>query len=163
MTKEELSTRALAMQDALYRVSTSLLCQLADREDAVQEALRRAWQSRHTLRRPEAFSAWLMRILINECYAILRGRKREIPVERLPEPRETAPDADPELYTLFTALPDTYRLPLLLHYMEGYKVAEIGKMLGLPQGTVKARLHRGRKLLKGQLSGETPSHREVKA
>lgn len=154
MTQQEFSRRVLEMQGTLYRISTSLLPQLCDREDAVQEALRRAWQSRDSLRQEAAFPAWLMRILLNECHAILRKRKREFPAAAVPALRETAPDADIELYTQFTALEERYRLPLLLHYMEGYKVAEVAQMLGLPQGTVKARLHRGRNILRDRIEAE---------
>lgn len=151
MTKQEFADRIVGMQGTLYRVSTSLLPALCDREDAVQEALRRAWQSREKLRDDGAFRSWMIRILINECYAILRGRKREFPAERLPE-WELLPDADLGLFERVAALDEKYRLPLMLHYVEGYGVAEVARMLRLPQGTVKSRLHRGRLLLKDTLA-----------
>lgn len=153
MTQEQFADRIVALQPTLYRVSTSLLRQMADREDAVQACILKAWQARDRLRDDAALRAWVVRILINECYAILRRRGREVPTETLPE-RETEPDADPALYRLFTALPDKYRLPVVLHYVEGYPVREVAAMLRLPQGTVKTRLRRGRERLRALMAEE---------
>lgn len=150
MTQAEFARRVVAMQDTLYRVSTTILPQLCDREDAVQSAVEKALRSRERLRDPNALSPWLTRILVNECYAILRRRKRETLMDDLPE-RETAPDARPDIYQLFTSLEEKYRLPMLLYYVEGYSVAETAQALRLPQGTVKSRLHRGRMLLRDSL------------
>jgi RNA polymerase sigma-70 factor, ECF subfamily len=89
MTQEEFAGRIAAMQDTLCRVSTAILPQLRDREDAVQEAVEMAWRKPENLRNPDALRAWMIRILINECYALLRRRRHEIPSDTLPE-RETA-------------------------------------------------------------------------
>ena len=153
MTQEEFAKRIITMQDTLYRVSTTILPQLCDREDAVQAAIEKAWRKQVTLREEQTLRAWVIRILINECYALLRRRKRESPVEVLPE-RETEPDAHPNLYRLFTSLDEKYRLPMVLFYVEGYSVEEIARMLRMPQGTLKSRLHRGRLLLRDTLDGE---------
>ena len=153
MTQEEFAKRIITMQDTLYRVSTTILPQLCDREDAVQAAIEKAWRKQVTLREEQTLRAWVIRILINECYALLRRRKRESPVEALPE-RETEPDAHPNLYRLFTSLDEKYRLPMVLFYVEGYSVEEIARMLRMPQGTLKSRLHRGRLLLRDTLDGE---------
>ena len=153
MTQEEFAGRIVAMQDTLYRVSTTILPQLCDREDAVQGAIEKAWRKQNRLRDDGALRAWVIRILINECYTLLRRRKRETPSAAMPE-RETEPDALPSLYRLITALDEKYRLPMVLHYVEGYSVEECARMLGLPQGTLKSRLHRGRNLLRNQLDME---------
>lgn len=143
MTEQEFERRILAMQDRMYRVSTTLLRQMCDREDAVQSAIEKAWRQQKKLRDDGAMQAWVMRILVNECYALLRKTKKEVPSDTLPE-RETAEDARPDIYRLFTGLDEKYRLIMVLHYVEGYQVQEIARMLRLPQGTVKSRLHRGR-------------------
>jgi len=153
MTQEEFASRIVAMQDALYRVSTTILPQLCDREDAVQETIVKAWLKQSKLRDDHAMRAWVVRILINECYALHRRRKREEVSNTLLE-RETAPDAQPDLYQVFTSLDEKYRLPMVLYYVEGYSVKETARMLSLPQGTLKSRLHRGRILLKGTLDME---------
>lgn len=147
MTQEEFARRIVAMQDTLYRVSTTILPQLCDREDAVQGAIEKAWRKQRRLRDDRAMRAWVIRILINECYTLLRRRKWEMPSDTLPE-REVALDASPDLYQYFTSLDELYRLPLVLHYVEGYSVEECAHMLAMPQGTLKSRLHRGRLLLR---------------
>ncbi|HPJ01433.1 MAG TPA: sigma-70 family RNA polymerase sigma factor [Candidatus Limiplasma sp.] len=157
MTQEEFAQRIVAMQDTLYRVSTTILPQLCDREDAVQGAIEKAWRKQGKLRDESALRAWVIRILINECYTLLRRRKRETLSDTLPE-REVAIDASPDLYQLFTSLDEKYRLPMVLFYVEGYSVEECARMLKLPQGTLKSRLHRGRLLF-----WDTPEMEEVRA
>ena len=61
---------------------------------------------------------------------------------------------DPGLHDALAALDSKYRLPLTLHYMEGYRVDELARMLRLPQGTVKSRLRRARMRLKDMLDDE---------
>ena len=153
MTHAEFARRVVAMQDTLYRVSTTLLPQLCDREDAVQSAIEKALRKQEHLRNPDALAPWLTRILINECYALLRRRKHETLMDELPQ-RQVEADARPDIYQLFTSLEEKYRLPMVLYYVEGYCVKEIGSILRLPQGTVKSRLHRGRLLLRDSLALE---------
>lgn len=153
MTQAEFARRVVAMQDTLYRVSTTLLPQLCDREDAVQSAIEKALRKREHLRDPDALAPWLSRILINECYALLRRRKHETLMDELPQ-RQVEADARPDIYQLFTSLEEKYRLPMVLYYVEGYCVKEIGSILRLPQGTVKSRLHRGRRRLRDSLALE---------
>lgn len=153
MEQAEFSERILAMQDTLYRVATTILPRLCDREDAVQEALETAWRMRGKLRDDGALRAWVVRILINRCYALLRKRRRE-QLSDDPAAREVAPDATPDLYRMFTSLEEKYRLPMVLRYVEGYDMADIARMLRMPQGTLKSRLFRGRALLRDVLNDE---------
>lgn len=150
MTQDEFANQIVAMQDTLYRVSTTILSQICDREDAVQTTIEKAWKKQHLLRNDDAIKAWVVRILINECYSQLRLRKREVLTDTIAE-RETAPDATPDVYQLFTSLDERYRLPMVLYYVEGYSVKETAHMLKMPQGTLKSRLYRGRLLLKDTL------------
>ena len=147
MTHDDFAARIIAMQGTLYRVTCSILHDHADREDAVQSAIEKAWRKLPSLREESRLQHWMVRILINECYAILRRQKRETPVDTFPDAPAPA-DADADLYRFFTALPDTLRLTMVLHYVEGYEVKEIARMLRIPTGTVKSRLMRGREKLK---------------
>ena len=155
MTSEDFASRIVAMQETLYRVSYSILLLACDREDAVQEAIKKAWQQREKLRNEDAMQPWVVRILINECYALLRRKKREVPMETLPE-RIAPADADVSLHQLFLSLEDTLRIPAVLHYIEGYELSDIARILRLPTGTVKSRLHRARSKMK-----ETRDRQEV--
>lgn len=147
MTNQDFAARIVAMQGTLYRVTCSILREHADREDAVQSAIEKAWRKSGTLRDESRLQPWVVRILINECYTILRRQKRETPVEAIPD--SPAPEtADPDLYRFFTNLPDKLRLTMVLHYVEGYDVKEIARMQRIPVGTVKTRLMRGREKMK---------------
>lgn len=153
MDREEFAVKAMAMRDSLYRVSATLLRREADREDAVSETIAKALVKLPGLRKTEAFQSWMIRILINECYNILRRDKREISVAEVPDVY-FAPENSRELYKAFMALEEKYRLPMVLHYVEGYKVDEVSRMMRLPEGTIKSRLMRGRKMLRDLLDGE---------
>lgn len=142
MTREAFAEKAMAMQDTLFRVSFGLLPSRYDQEDAVQETMRIALQKLHTLREERYFGTWLVRILINECYAIGRKKKREIPTEEILESLPT--DSDTEVMEVLMLLDIKQRLPLILHYVEGYSIAEVAQMVGVPQGTIKTRMARGR-------------------
>jgi RNA polymerase sigma-70 factor (ECF subfamily) len=141
------------MMQTLYRVSYAQLSQGCDRDEAVQECLCRAWQKRHQLRDERYMQTWVIRILINECHNIQRKRGHELPLEELPE-RVAPADADYELHDALLSLDETLRLPILLHYIEGFSISEIARIVRWPQGTVKSRMLRGRRELKRILSGE---------
>lgn len=71
---------------------------------------------------------WLTRILINECYAIMRRSRRIIPMAEVGENQPAqweAQNADEMLCRALTALPDTLRLPIVLHYMEAWTFAPL--------------------------------------
>lgn len=153
MTCDEFSTRIVAMMQTLYRVSYAQLSQGCDRDEAVQECLCKAWQKRHQLKDERYMQTWVIRILINECHNIQRKRARELPLEELTEWAAPA-EADTELHDALLALEEALRLPLVLHYIEGFSIDEIARILRCPQGTVKSRMRRGRHELKILLSEE---------
>lgn len=142
------------MERSLYRVAMSYTGNVSDAADAVQEALLRAWRRRDTLRDERYFETWLMRVLINESKTLLRRRRRMLPMAQPPEPGAAEPPgADAALHEALFNLPPHYRLPLTLTCLEGYTMREAAHMLGVPEGTVKARVHRARRQLK-ELLGE---------
>lgn len=156
-TKEHFSRQVLAAEGSLYRVAVSILRNDEDCADAIQEGVLKAWQKQGSLKNEQYFKTWLTRIVINECYSILRRRKRQLPWGENPMPEAMCSDAtfvdNPALQEL-DRLEEKYRLPILLHVIEGYSSAEIGKMLGLPDATVRTRIHRGKAMLKKRLEGD---------
>ena len=152
MTQEEFAGRVIAMTDVLYRVAWSQLPQAADREDAVQETIRRAWEKRERLRDERYMQTWVIRILLNVCDTMRRRNARMLPAEEVPA-RQQVPADTPLLDALFS-LEEKFRLPLQLRYVEGYSVKEVARMLHLPAGTVKSRLSRGRDKLRALLKEE---------
>ena len=142
MEEERFVSEVRAMERTLYRVARGYLRTWDECADAVQEALCKAWDKRKRVDE-SYFRPWLTRIVINECHNIGRRKKRLIPVAE-PE-REPAPEpALPELADALEALPEKLRLPLSLHYLEGFSVEEIARILRIPAGTVKSRLHQAR-------------------
>lgn len=146
MTREEFMDRVIGLQETLYRVSYGLLPNPCDQDDAVQETARVALQKWDTLRDASALKPWLTRILINQCYTILRKRKREIPMDEIDI--VVPPEGDGEVIAALMGLEPKHRLPVILNYMEGYTTREIAQMLRLPEGTVKSRIRRAKALLK---------------
>ena len=153
MDREEFTRAVLEYENTLYRVAKSMLGSEADCADTAQNALLRAWERLHTLRDPAYFKTWLTRILINECRAVLRQRARYAPLETEIAEGEAAPEGGGELYEAVMGLDEKYRLPVVLHYIEGFKTAEIAAMLRLPEGTVKTRLRSAREILREELEG----------
>ena len=148
MEEERFVSEVRAMERTLYRVARGYLRTWDECADAVQEALCKAWDKRKRVDE-SYFRPWLTRIVINECHNIGRRKKRLIPVAE-PE-REPAPEpALPELADALEALPEKLRLPLTLHYLEGFSVEEIARILRIPAGTVKSRLHQARNQLRVQ-------------
>lgn len=152
MLQVDFIQRVRACERRLYRVARTMLPQECDCEDAVQEALLRAWDRRETLRQEAYFDTWLIRILINQCKTFYRRRPPE-PAELTEDIPQVTSEETPLLEALM-ALPRKQRVALELHYIEGYSVAETARILRLPEGTVKWRLKRGRELLKQSLNRE---------
>lgn len=129
-------------RDMLYRVSYTILHHNEDCADALQESLVRAWQRLDTLRDDTRFRGWMTRIVVNCSRDMLR--KRKVRLSELTEDIPAPQAEDTHLDEALQLLDERLRLPIVLHYMEGMSVAEIGETLRLPQGTVKNRMHRGR-------------------
>ena len=157
MEKEAFERELLALTDTLYRVSASILPRQCDREDAIQESILTALQKRERLRDDGALRAWVVRILVNNCYDILRSQKREtsLPPDQAEIMRwDASPDADLMMRDLLLGLADEYRLPLMLHCAEGYSVGEVAQILRLPAGAVKWRISQGRTRLRKLMDEE---------
>lgn len=161
MTKQEFAERVLEREKTLYRTARAMLRQEADQKDAVQEAIAKAWCKRGTLRDDSMFATWLTRILINECREILRRQRRIVLIDRWREDALVTRDAPDigEIDEALDALPEKLRLPTVLHYMEGFPLKDIARALGIPLGTVKARLHDARKALRMELEDQKEAGR----
>lgn len=144
MTKEQLGELIISSKDSLYRVAKSILKYDADCEDAVSEMIVISFAKRETLREDRYAKTWITRILIHECYRILRRRKREALYDEAVSREEAATQGYSELYQSVMQLDPDYRVTIVLFYFEGYSVREIAQMMRVSPGTVKSRLSRGR-------------------
>jgi RNA polymerase sigma-70 factor, ECF subfamily len=174
VTSQDEEFRALARRELprLYAVARRLIGDEA--EDAVQDCLLKAFQKYDQLERIAAGPTWLTKILVNCCRDRGRARARqpeEIDFDELEQfslYRKIAHE-DPLPYSdslhldflegfgpedvrqLLGGLPELYRIPLVLVYMDGFATKEVADMLDVPLGTVLARLHRGRKLFEKRM------------
>lgn len=135
----------------LYTLALRELGSAADADDAVQETLIRAWKALPRFRAEASFSTWIYRICLN---AIHDQRARSARGGGLPL-EETAEPIDPrdpivehelsgELQRALAGLDETFRTPVVLFDVLGRSYAEIAETLGVPEGTVKSRIFRGR-------------------
>ncbi len=156
----------------LYSIARRLVGD--DAEDAVQDCLLKAFQAYDRLKATDSGPAWLVSILVNCCRDRGRVRARtpqQVDFEELERfslyGKITYEDPFPysdSLHLEFLAgfgpedvravllrLPDMYRVPVVLVYMDGFLAKEVARMIDAPLGTVLARLHRGRKLFEKEL------------
>ena len=142
---------------ALYRLARSMLRNDADAQDAVAEAVCKAFAHLDSLKQPDRFKSWLLRITANTAYDMLERRKRLVSLEDYgrevpaPDPFRGTEDS---LWPLVLALPESLRAPIQLYYYDGFSVRETAQILGLGEGAVKTRLNRGRQALRAMLEKE---------
>lgn len=152
MTKEKLGELIIASEDMMYHVAKTLLYNDADCADAIQETIVKAFSNLHTLRQDSYAKTWVTRILINECYAIMRREKRVVSFERyVSEDRQAESEDYFDLYEAIRHLSDDARLSVTLYYIEGYSVKEIATLMETTESAVKNRLARARKRLRAEL------------
>lgn len=148
MKRDEFAVLVLASTDSLYRVAKGILHQDSECEDAVWEAVTTAFEKLDTLRQDQYAKTWLIRILIHECYRILRRQKKLAPSENALLNVSDEPCDYSELYDAIYNLKDKYKIPVILFYIEGFSVTEIARITDTSEGNVKNRLHRARIQLK---------------
>ena len=140
-----------------YAVARAIVVNHEDAEDAVQEAFLHAYRALDRFLPDQAFGAWLHRIVANAALDITRRRKVR-DADELPE-SVASPFRDPaesselrrRLQDALEKLPARQRAVIVLHDVEGFKHAEIGALLGIPEGTARSDLHYARSHLRGVL------------
>ncbi len=159
MVREKVSDRVTSFERlsegqlmASYRLASVLLRDRIEAEDAVQDALLRAWHGWPRLRDPARFEAWFQRILVNGCHDRLRQRKHWARVAQLPEragPDEHGrSDERAALRQALDALTVDQRVVVVLRYFGDLTLEQIAERTGSRVGTVKSRLHQGLRALR---------------
>ncbi len=166
--------QAMPLMDGLYSAALRMTRNPADAEDLVQETYLKAYRAFHTFEQGTNLKAWLYRILTNTYINQYRAKKRrpdETDLEEVEdlylyrrlgglEGAEAGRSAEEELFDHLTsdevkqaleALPEQFRMAVLLADVEGFAYKEIAEILDIPIGTVMSRLHRGRKAMQKQL------------
>ena len=145
-----------------YRLAGFLLRDATEAEDAVQDALERAWQAWPGLRRTDRFDPWFDRIVVNVCRDRMR-RSRGVRVIELDDELAGGPHArDPfrealardEVGRLVRSLPADQQIVVALRFWRDLSLEDIADRSNLPLGTVKSRLHYAMRSLRAELDRE---------
>lgn len=158
MDEREYQRRITECVPVLYRVARSILNNEHDCADAVQEAVFQGWVKRNQLRDISSFKTWITRITVNECRNLQRrSMKQKMAVEAsIEEMRQTENNSGKvNLEAALSELPDKYRLPIVLYYMEDYPTKTIAGMLEIPEGRLRERMRTARKMLGRLLKHES--------
>ena len=148
---------------ALFAIAYGILQNREEAEDAVQDALVKAWKSRWRVRDPEKFPAWLCMIARHRARDVFRKR-RTVPLSEIPETADTETTdttmLDRQLHSALAELPEIHRVAISLRYFEEMDYATIESRLGLTNGSLRGILGRAlasmRKQLKPALASEQP-------
>ena len=150
--------------DRFHAVARNILRDPTLAEDAIQAALVRVWRDLPRLRDPERFEAWSYRLLVNACYTEARRTRRWIPSvlgDAIAEPvvaDGTSAFADrDQLERGFRRLPVDQRAVIVLHHYLDLSLAEVATVLGIPEGTVRSRLHRAMEGMRAALAADARS------
>jgi RNA polymerase sigma-70 factor (ECF subfamily) len=167
----------LAHQDRLYTIALRLLGDPRDAEEVAQDALVRAYRAIASYPaeriRSLALRGWLASIVVN----LARNRYRRRPAaastldedradsDTLTVPHEAAALADSERAwaRLLTRLPERYRVPVVLRHVDGLSFREMADVLGRPEGTLKAQVHRGLAMLRAAYLATQSTRQELSA
>jgi RNA polymerase sigma-70 factor (ECF subfamily) len=154
----------------VYGICLRMLGHREDAQDAAQEAFISALRRAASFRQEAAFSTWLYRIAVNAAtdQARRRGRTRTTPLEPedagAPVPARDHSDPGEDVATAVTVqaaltrVPEEFRAAVVLCDLLRLPYAEAAAALGVPVGTVKSRVYRGRLALAGELRGDPPRH-----
>ena len=135
----------------LYRICVVMLRNTQDAEDVVQEVFCRYLEKRMEFADREHEKAWLITVAHNLCKDMLRFRTRHPQIDIDDLDIGYIPEASGEVLEELMQLPAAIRAVIYLHYIEGYKIREISKILKVSENVVKKRLQRGREQLRIQL------------
>lgn len=154
----------------VYNLALRLVHQPQDAEDMAQEALVRVWQALPRFRGESRFTTWLYQIVTHVCYNRLPGLKTELLALEVDAAALHLPDERPQieldllsdelrhhLHQAIATLPESHRLLITLRHLQEMSYEEISQVTGLPLGTVKTGIFRGRERLREQLA----DYREV--
>ncbi len=138
-------------RDDLYIMALAILKNEADAEDAVSNAILKAYENMEQIRAFHKFKPWMLTITKNEALKIKRKRlylPGDEAVEALSKPVMAQYD---ELWDILQKMREEYRLVVVLFYYQGLSLRDISDVLDIPVGTVKSRLNRGKAELREEL------------
>ncbi len=164
--KEAFEQLLVLEEEKLFYTALSYVGQKEDALDAIQEAACKAYLTVHQLKHPEFFSTWLFRILIHECYRLLKRGQKIIPYEerelldRLHE-QESVMGNPIDLSEALQQLTHSQQMAIILFYYRDLPIKDISVIMKKPVSTIKTYLHRGKKQLKRELERSATFNEKV--
>jgi len=149
-TDEEITSIYNHHVDTVYRVALMILKNREESEDATSTVFIKMMTVQTSFESEEHLKAWLIVTTQNTCRDVLKSKWRSKRVDSgsIAEPSYLPDRFTREIWEAVVALDEKYKLPIYLHYYEGYKTEEIGKMLKIKHATVRTRLRAARQKLK---------------
>ena len=149
-TDEEISDIYNKYSDTIYRVALMMMKNPDDAQDAVQSAFIKLINSKNHFETDEQIKAWFIVTVRNICRDMLKSswNTKRSDFEEAVQASQSSENYGNGIWDMVADLDEKYRLPILLHYAEGYKTREIAKILGVTHGQIRTRIHRARKQLK---------------
>lgn len=147
LSEQEFAELVSKYQHEMYYIALSILKNETYAQDAVAEAILKAFEAREKLKEKEKFKAWLIRILVNvSCTQMKRNKKIILmdEIEILPRQESKALG----LWEEVMKLEYKFRVAIILFYYEDFSTKEIAAILHVPEGTVRSRLTRARNKLR---------------
>ena len=158
---ENFEAEAMPHMDNLFRVAMFLKRNRDLAEELVQETMMQALKSFHRYKLGTNCKAWLTTIMYNTHYKQIKKLtklqlvedKEEVIAQTVPfEPSIPQQVTDEDVLHAIKKVPDTFRDIVVMSDVEGFSYKEIASIMNIPMGTVMSRLHRGRKVLRGELA-----------
>jgi RNA polymerase sigma-70 factor (ECF subfamily) len=139
----------------MYGIAYSYLRNEGDALEAIQETVCRAWIHRKSLRNPDYFSTWIIRILIHVCMDERKKRKKMFTSQNAVQPVNATAASEPveRLYMeeQIAKLSPSYRMVIVLKYYRDMTIGQIAEIMEKPDGTIKTWLHKALKQLRTEL------------
>jgi len=158
-------------QNKIYRLALSISRNEKDAEDITQNTFIKVMLNLPAFKARSKFSTWIYRIAYNESLMFLRKRRRvfnstdaylnyasrlpaglSVQWSKLPDEQLLDDELKSRIDLSLRNIPIQYRMPILLHHIEGFSLDETARILGVKESTVKTRLHRAYLMLKGHIS-----------
>jgi len=164
--KEAFEQLLILEEEKLFYTALSYVGKKEDALDAIQEAACKAYLSVGQLKQPEFFSTWLFRILIHECYRLLKKGQKMIPYEerellnRLQQEENVVVNPI-DLSEAIKQLNHSQQMAIILFYYYDLPMKDISEVMEKPVSTIKTYLHRGKKQLKRELERSVTFNEKV--
>lgn len=158
--RDAFAALASASVDRLFAIARRILQDHERAQDAVQSALMGAWRDLPSLRDPARFQQWLNKLLVRACYEEARkdrAHRATVRVVRMEpaEPDQSGRLADrDQLERAFRRLNVEQRAVVVLHFYLGLALNEAAKVLAIPEGTARSRLHYSLRIMRGAIEAD---------